>query len=163
MSAPGRIADTVDRVWRAGWWYVLDLIGVAAIAWATYREYGRWWGIGAVVAGVLATVAVIVQRAHARRALPAVVTYPPWESWPVITQRPPADRADAAVVLAVIDGRPMRRLISPREMYHVAVACSHDRQSPQQIARLLRRSEADVQLLLATAQPAKTKDTSHAH
>lgn len=148
MSAPGRIADTIDRAWRAGWWYVLGLIGAAAIAWATYRESGPWWGAGVLVAGVLATVAVIVQRAHARRARRAVVTPPP-------AGPPPPNRVDKAVILAAIHGRPLQRPMSFRERYQIAVICSWRGDDISRIAANIGRSEADVQMFLAIALPAE--------
>jgi hypothetical protein len=163
-----RIADVIDRGYRGFWWYVLELIGVGVIAWAAYRDYGPWWGVGVVAAGVLSMVAVgarMIQKRRAQRAVTEaavaldLVRYPPWESWPVVTLQepeapaapPPADRFDEWVIIWALQGSPVdRRLISLREMVALAV---HEQLSDRHIAQMLRCSLVDVAMLLAIAQP----------
>lgn len=148
MRTLTRIADLVDQIWRGAIVGALEGIGLGVIAAAVAREYGRWSGIWTIITGLAVWLAYAVWAMHAR---PFVIPRTP----PRAVVTPPADRADPAVVLAAIEGRGDRRLMSFREQYQYAVACTHDGQPPQQIARQLRCSEADVALLLAIAQPTK--------
>lgn len=155
-----RIADVIDRSWRGFWWYVLEAIGIGLLAWAAYRDYSPWWGIGVLVAGVLATVAAALQRARARRARRRPVVTPPRESWPVIhllppVGPPPPHRVDKAIVHAAINGLPLTRPLTIHERYRAAAFCAWRGDDIDRIADNLGCTAAKVRLLLAIQPPAK--------